>query len=207
MESFGKSLKDFDDVYRKIAEYEQKDKMKQHIEYATKRSIAKINSLMERVIKITNDVDSEKRLENRYCLACHYFDRIGGAAMTTRSCMSCGVDVVYGSTNTDALCMECAVKHKLCKHCGGDIDLKVQEEQPKTEHFHKPASPEDQLIYEGIAKRYHDGIKRQLKDLDENFEKSFNDGPKIITEKELKKSQIRELNRQLKEKFGDPDEV
>ena len=35
-------------------------------------------------------------------------------------------DVMYSSTNTDRLCMDCAKKHHLCKHCGGDISMRAR---------------------------------------------------------------------------------
>lgn len=46
--------------------------------------------------------------------------------MTTQPCMCCYKPVMYGSTATDALCMDCAREHDLCKRCGGDIELRTR---------------------------------------------------------------------------------
>lgn len=83
-----------------------------------------------------NDPDKIDRLRKHECIACYYTSkiggRIGGAACTSKPCMSCGKNEMYGSTNTDELCLECAQKHSLCKHCGGDHAMRVRrKEWPK----------------------------------------------------------------------------
>jgi len=40
--------------------------------------------------------------------------------------MCCGKDQLYGNTRTDALCLECAQETMLCKHCGGDRELRTE---------------------------------------------------------------------------------
>ena len=72
------------------------------------------------------DARKNERLKRHECKACFYASRIGGAAMTTRPCMSCGSEEMYGSTATDVLCMDCATKHGLCKHCGGDLEMRTR---------------------------------------------------------------------------------
>lgn len=74
-------------------------------------------------------LDKERRLERSYCKNCFYARRLGGAAMTTRPCGCCKIDIIYGSTDTDALCATCAETNKLCAHCGGDIDMNVSRDQ------------------------------------------------------------------------------
>ena len=76
--------------------------------------------------KIVTDSSIEDRLKKHECKACFYiFPKWGGSAITNKPCGICGEMQVYGSTNTDVLCLPCAVKYGLCKHCGGDIDMKV----------------------------------------------------------------------------------
>lgn len=73
--------------------------------------------------KLAHDGERKLRLEVQLCKACHYFSKIGGAAITHRECAGCGQDQTYGSTATDVLCQSCASKYELCKQCGGDIDM------------------------------------------------------------------------------------
>jgi ribosomal protein S27E len=99
---------------------------------ATETAKSKIASVVELAEKMIKDPQKAGRLAAQECKACHYSSRIGGCAMTTRPCMSCGEDQMYGSTNTDVLCLSCAKKHKLCKHCGGDLDIRTRRrEWPK----------------------------------------------------------------------------
>lgn len=76
--------------------------------------------------KLKSDGERKLRLEVQLCKACHYFSRIGGAAITHRECSACGEDQVYGSTATDALCLGCASKYDLCKQCGGDVEMQLR---------------------------------------------------------------------------------
>jgi hypothetical protein len=85
------------------------------------------------VISHANDVQADprkkERLKQNECIACFYRGRIGGAAMTSRPCGLCGQEEMYGSTATDALCLACAQKHELCKHCGGDLHMRVRRKE------------------------------------------------------------------------------
>lgn len=90
---------------------------------ATERAKARVNDLISLAEDVKNDTKKKERLEKHECKACFYFSRIGGAAITKRPCMSCGNEMIYGSTNTDVLCIECARNHVLCKHCGGDLEM------------------------------------------------------------------------------------
>jgi hypothetical protein len=91
--------------------------------YTAKNRVDHVVDLAE---KMTTDPDKGKRVKANVCRACYYSSAIGGAAITTRPCMCCAEDQTYGSTNTDVLCLTCAKKHRLCKHCGGDIDIRVR---------------------------------------------------------------------------------
>lgn len=94
--------------------------------WATHRAIDTKRHYVEMASKMELDPGKEQRIKKGECVACFYTSRIGGAMITTRACGLCGKSEVYSSTATDALCPECAKKHNLCKHCGGDIDMKAR---------------------------------------------------------------------------------
>ncbi len=73
---------------------------------------------------LRRDAERKTRQDKGLCPYCYYARgmRIGGAAMTFRACGLCQSEQTYGSTVTDALCLPCAKKERLCKHCGGDLD-------------------------------------------------------------------------------------
>jgi hypothetical protein len=83
-------------------------------------------NLFDLTYDVANDNRQEDREKKQECKACFYSSRFGGSAMVTQPCMCCGKDVMYSSTNTDRLCMYCAKKHQLCKHCGGDISMRAR---------------------------------------------------------------------------------
>lgn len=75
---------------------------------------------------IKEDVNKKDRLSKSTCLVC-YYDRRGimvtNASVTT-NCRSCNKKITFGNSNTDEVCLECAKEHKLCVHCGSDIEYK-----------------------------------------------------------------------------------
>ena len=84
-----------------------------------------LNGILEEADNIRSDRLKQERLDKSECKICFYVSgRMGGCAMTQRPCSICGKDYWYGSTCTDALCMECAREHELCKHCGADRELR-----------------------------------------------------------------------------------
>lgn len=91
---------------------------------ATHLAKAQCESVINQAENIKGDRYKEARLKSQFCKACFYSSRIGGQAMTTRPCMSCGSPELYSSTATDKLCLACAQEGNLCKRCGGDIDLR-----------------------------------------------------------------------------------
>lgn len=97
------------------------------VEHATVSSSRTILEWLKRAEEIIHDTDKQARLQSCRCQACFYVrSGISGAAMTYRECGICGKDELYGSTNTDSLCIECAKENGLCKHCGGDIEMKTR---------------------------------------------------------------------------------
>src|SRR5690349_20645993 len=84
----------------------------------------RVNDWLDLADMARKDSRKEDRLARHECIGCFYGVRIGGAAITQQPCMCCNVAQTYTSTATDALCMDCAKEHSLCKRCGGDLDMK-----------------------------------------------------------------------------------
>lgn len=93
---------------------------------ATERAKARVQSWIDLALEVSTDARGKERLAAQECKACFYAGRIGGAAITNRPCMACGETQTYGSTNTDVLCRPCASGGQLCKHCGGDVELRAR---------------------------------------------------------------------------------
>lgn len=85
------------------------------------------------------DEKKKEREAKGECKTCFYMrsSRIGGAAITSKPCDLCGEYMSFGSTNTDRLCLECAVKNKICKRCGGDLHMRTR----RAEKVPKPIPP------------------------------------------------------------------
>lgn len=84
-----------------------------------------VEAVLKQATQILEDSSKKERIAKSLCKACFYRGgRVGGAAITERPCMSCGETQVYGSTATDALCLDCAKEHSLCKNCGGDREMR-----------------------------------------------------------------------------------
>lgn len=90
----------------------------------TLRAKQQVNDTLKRAKEIENDTRKDERKVAQRCKACFYFTGFAGAAMTMQPCMSCHSPEQYGSTNTDALCLSCAREFDLCKHCGGDLEMR-----------------------------------------------------------------------------------
>ncbi|WP_298705894.1 hypothetical protein [uncultured Variovorax sp.] len=97
--------------------------------WATRRACERVKKIAELACAVGGDTLREERMKKYECKACFYPGRIhgrmGGAAMTTQPCACCGAPQTYGSTATDLLCMGCAKEHSLCKHCGGDQEMRI----------------------------------------------------------------------------------
>lgn len=81
---------------------------------------------LERAVLRIKDLNKDSRIKEQECRYCFYQDRIGGAAMTNNNCENCEKEMMFGSTSTDCTCLACAQSLGLCKHCGGDIDMKTK---------------------------------------------------------------------------------
>ena len=104
------------------------DKMEKHrMINATHTAKQWVDRAIERAYALEYDTDKENRIEKQLCKSCYYLSSgLGGHAFTNKPCMSCGEVQVYGSTYTDALCLICAQKHSICKHCSGDLEMRTK---------------------------------------------------------------------------------
>ncbi len=73
---------------------------------------------------ILNGAEEAERKADGFCAVCYKAGRVGGAMCCAVVCAVCPTVMHFGSTNTDRLCKPCALKHGLCRHCAGDLDMK-----------------------------------------------------------------------------------
>jgi len=92
--------------------------------YSVKNATYRAQSYVERCTAVVNDTNKEKRLKEQECKVCYTSSKIGGAALCSSQCGICQKTLHYSNTCIDILCKDCAKEHNLCKHCGGDIELK-----------------------------------------------------------------------------------
>ena len=72
-----------------------------------------------------NDPRKDERLAEELCISCFYNkSRIGGARCTSNQCAFCDTVLHSGNTCVDVMCLDCAKKTGLCRHCGCDLELK-----------------------------------------------------------------------------------
>lgn len=74
--------------------------------------------------KLVNDPEREQRLKEQECVCCYYISIMAGQGFTQSNCYSCDKLMQFSTTSQDELCSECAIKFKVCKHCGADINYK-----------------------------------------------------------------------------------
>lgn len=99
------------------------------IENATCRANHYYLAALERAEKMRDDADQKSRHEASECVVCYVpygAGRMGGATSTSRPCAICATILNFGNTCIDMLCVDCARENQLCKHCGGDVDLKYR---------------------------------------------------------------------------------
>jgi len=91
---------------------------KGNIELWTNTTRSRIRNYIEFADKLKNDPDKNIRKSKNLCVLCYYGPLAGGSAVTETECAACGKELLFGNTNVDILCDDCAKVHKLCKHCG-----------------------------------------------------------------------------------------
>lgn len=93
------------------------------VNLTTNMNYSRIKDTIDKAGNVKDDIYKKERLDKQECKSCFYIrSKIGGASMTRSSCAICNKSTMYGSTCIDILCEDCAKAHKLCKHCGGDME-------------------------------------------------------------------------------------
>lgn len=78
-----------------------------------------------RIELMDNDLDREKRHAESECHYCYVPYGAGRQGNSSGSlCGLCGGRTSSPSPCADVLCLDCAKANNLCKHCGGDVDMK-----------------------------------------------------------------------------------
>lgn len=95
-------------------------------EHRTSYARRYVADVLDMAETLTKDPRKSDRLEKQECKTCFYSSRLGGAAITEQPCAGCGKHQSFPSTNTGVFCMDCASANDLCKHCGGDIKLRIR---------------------------------------------------------------------------------
>lgn len=107
---------------------------KEFLKYIPYRNERSRNIYLDEIKKLEEakkDSRKKERLEKHECKTCFYIisSRIGAAVCTTRPCAICETEMDFCNSNTDCLCVDCARKHKLCKHCMADIELRSRRKE------------------------------------------------------------------------------
>lgn len=95
-----------------------------------------LDAMAECVTLMDEDKDKHVRhsiAECQYCYRPYGHGRQGGTVTTRVQCGLCDTILAHNNTCVDVLCLDCAKANQLCKHCGGDVDMKRRRrtEQPK----------------------------------------------------------------------------
>ena len=91
-------------------------------ELQTLSNRSKINAVKRLADKLTYDTEVIRRKEEQLCKWCFYQVQGAIASETEGECGSCKIEMVFGNSNVDRLCKECAFLMGSCKHCGGLMD-------------------------------------------------------------------------------------
>ena len=105
---------------------------------ATHRHAHYRDATVKRADLMRDDPEAAARRVASFCVVCYPpygSGRIGGSSTTTVGCGVCAAVMHFPSTRTDALCLACARRLGLCKHCGSDVDLK---QRRKPRNFEPP---------------------------------------------------------------------
>ena len=99
------------------------------IERATAYARTTIDAICLRADKFVFDPDCKIREFASECLAC--FVPYGAGRQGVGRVQQCGLcdATTEGGSDSDKLCLSCARANDLCKHCGGDINLKTTRRQ------------------------------------------------------------------------------
>ena len=84
----------------------------------------RVQAYVELCEEVFLDLRRDDRLAKQECKMCFYRTKIAGQAFTEWKCKACDRSGNNSDTAVPELCMECAEKYRLCRHCGADIDGK-----------------------------------------------------------------------------------
>lgn len=74
-----------------------------------------------------NDVYRETRIGSRKCLKCFYTEVVSGRAIVKSECVICKSTIKNQSTIRNKVCTLCSEKYKLCRQCGGSMEINLDE--------------------------------------------------------------------------------
>jgi hypothetical protein len=84
-----------------------------------------VKQTIELAKNLQEDPDKRKRLVAKECIVCYYKSRgMHTNSCVSTNCKSCNKKMQFGNSDIDEICIDCAAKHKLCKHCGADFEYK-----------------------------------------------------------------------------------
>lgn len=108
--------------------------LQREVNDATAASNRRINELRRKLAEFEVDVQREQRLLSGHCRYCFYLrtPTVVMHAVTEKPCFVCATIVRYGNSHTLKYCGPCAIKHHLCRECGGDLSM------AKREHIQQP---------------------------------------------------------------------
>lgn len=108
------------------------------VNYATGRARDAKDLVLDRAIRVLNDPDRAKRMEQCECLACFYLTGscFAGQAFTSWACQACEVEQpMHPNTAVPKLCLECADRYSLCTQCLADLDLRMRQKVTRNNKF------------------------------------------------------------------------
>lgn len=99
-----------------------------HKNRLTERAKGYRNEVLRKADRLREDPDRQRRLQERKCLWCFYWGRVGTCDMRQHTCSNPGCENTFHgpSVGHNAVCRECSENHFQCVGCGADLDLKVR---------------------------------------------------------------------------------
>jgi hypothetical protein len=76
---------------------------------------------LETADRIRNDPDKERRESEGFCRWCYYTSSVG--VDWSFPCMVCEEEMLM---TRNRVCADCAKEHRLCRRCGGDLDMRAR---------------------------------------------------------------------------------
>lgn len=100
------------------------------IQYATANAVRRSGDIANQVDDFENDNRKQRRLGSQECRKCFYLDRPRFHLNGKPHRLECGICGVIHPVDDEAtvrqttVCSGCAKEHRLCKRCGGTIDMR-----------------------------------------------------------------------------------